>query len=148
MKDCIFCKIVQGKAEAAKIWEDDEFVAFLDLYPCTKGMALVVPKKHYHSYAFDMPDDVYARLMLATKRVALLLDRKLPVKRSAMVMEGMAIDHVHINVYPMHGLSVKFKQVLADERIFFEKYEGYISTQLGLKADMKELKRLAAKIAG
>lgn len=146
MKDCIFCKIAQGKAEAAKIWEDDEFMAFLDLYPSTKGMALVVPKKHYPSYAFDMPDDVYARLMLAVKRVALLLDRKLPVKRTAMVMEGMAIDHVHINVYPMHGLSVKFKEVLADERILFEKYEGYISTQLGPKADMKELKKLAAKI--
>ncbi len=146
MKDCIFCKIAQGRMEAAKIWEDDEFVAFLDIFPNTKGMALVVPKKHYPSYAFDMPDDVYARLMLAAKKVALLLDKKLPVQRTAMAMEGMALDHVHIKLYPMHGLGEKFKEVLADEKIFFEKYEGYISTQLGPKADMKELKKLAEKI--
>ena len=56
MNDCIFCNIVNGKFDSAKIWEDEEYLAILDIMPNTKGMALVMTKKHYESYAFDMPD--------------------------------------------------------------------------------------------
>lgn len=146
MKECVFCKIVAGSLPSAKIWEDAEFMAILDIYPNTKGMTLVIPKKHYASYVFDMPDEVYARLMLASKKVAKLLDEALPVKRTSMVMEGMALDHAHIKLYPMHGLKKKFEATLADEQVYFRKYEGYISTQLGPKADFAELKKLAEKI--
>lgn len=60
-QDCVFCKIVAGEIDSAKIWEDDEFLAILDIMPNTKGMTLVLTKKHYDSYAFDMPEDVYLR---------------------------------------------------------------------------------------
>lgn len=146
MTDCIFCKIAEGKIECAKIWEDDEFIAFLDINPNVKGMTLVIPKKHYDSYAFDMADDAYAKLMIATKEVAKLLDKKLGVKRTAMVMEGLGIDHAHVKLYPIYGLSGKFEEIWAKKKVFFKKYEGYITTQLGPKADMKELKELAEKI--
>ncbi len=63
-----------------------------------------------------------------------------------MVMEGMGINHAHIKLYPLHGVRSEFKEMWAKDKIFFEKYEGYISTQLGPKADMKELKNLAKKI--
>lgn len=141
MKECIFCKIAKGEIEAVKIWEDEEFLAILDKNPNMKGMTLVITKKHYDSYAFDLPDDVYQRLMLASKKVALLLDKKLKVKRTAMVMEGLAVNHVHIKLYPLHGIDEKFKETLSKERIYFENYEGYISTQLGPEADMEKLKK-------
>jgi diadenosine tetraphosphate (Ap4A) HIT family hydrolase len=56
MTDCIFCAIAEGKSPAFKIWENDEFMAFLDLFPNTKGQSLVIPKKHYESDLFLVDD--------------------------------------------------------------------------------------------
>ena len=68
------------------------------------------------------------------------------ITRVAMVMEGMGINHAHIKLYPLHGVTEKFKEMWASEKVFFEKYEGYISTQLGPKAEMQELKNQAEHI--
>ena len=106
-------------------------------------MTLVISKKHYDSYAFIMPDKEYTALLLATKKVARLLDKKLKVGRTAMVMEGMGVNHAHIKLYPLHGIDEKFKEMWSREKRFFEKYEGYISTVLGFEADKKELEKLA-----
>jgi len=144
--DCIFCKIVKGEMLCHKIYEDNDFIAILDINPNTKGVTLVLTKKHYHSYAFDMPDDVYKKLLLVTKKVAKTLDKALNVKRTAMVMEGLGIDHSHIKLYPIHGLKESFEEIWAPKKVFFEKYEGYITTQLGSRADDKELEKLAKKI--
>ena len=57
--DCVFCKIASGEFDSAKIWEDDNFLAVLDLNPNVKGMTLVMPKKHFDSDAFLMPDKDY-----------------------------------------------------------------------------------------
>jgi diadenosine tetraphosphate (Ap4A) HIT family hydrolase len=84
--------------------------------------------------------------MLAAKKIARLLDQKLKVHRTAMVMEGMGINHAHIKLYPLHGLKKKFEEMWGKKRIFFEKYPGYISTQLGPKVDSEDLKNLAKKI--
>ena len=56
-QDCIFCKIVKGESHCHKIWEDEEHLAFLSIYPNTLGASVVIPKKHFSSYAFHMPDD-------------------------------------------------------------------------------------------
>ena len=144
--NCIFCKIVDGEFDSAKIWEDKYFLAVLDIMPNTKGMTLVLTKKHYDSYAFDMRDKEYSRFLLAAKKVAKILERSLNVKRVAMVMEGMGINHAHIKLYPLHGIDKKFKEMWADKKIWFDKYEGYISTQTGEKVDIGELKRLAEEI--
>ena len=63
MENCIFCKIVKGEFDSAKIWEDDKHLAILDIMPNTKGMTLILTKKHYDSYAFGMDDKVYSDLM-------------------------------------------------------------------------------------
>jgi len=146
MENCIFCKIVKGEIDSAKIWENEEFLAILDVNPNTKGMTLLLTKQHYDSYAFDMPKDIYQRFMEATQKVAKILEKGLAVKRVAMVMEGMGINHAHIKLYPLYGITDKFEEIWAKEKVFFEKYEGYISTQLGPKADISELKKLAEEI--
>jgi len=146
MKNCVFCKIVKGEIDSAKIWEDEEFLAILDVNPNTKGMTLLLTKQHYDSYAFDMPEDIYQRFMGATKKVAKILEKGLGVKRVAMVMEGMGINHAHIKLYPLYGISDKFEEMWAKEKVFFDKYEGYISTQLGPNVDISELKTLAEEI--
>ncbi|MBU2539584.1 HIT family protein [Patescibacteria group bacterium] len=144
--DCIFCKIAKGEIDSEKIWEDQDFLAILDVNPNTRGMTLVMPKEHYDSYAFDMSDDAYQELMQASKKVAKILEKGLSVKRVAMVLEGMGVNHVHLKLYPLYGLEEKFQETWAKDRIFFDKYIGYISTQLGPQADISELKKLAEEI--
>lgn len=146
MEDCVFCKIAKGEIDSAKVFEDDKFLAILDLNPNTKGMTLVMPKSHFDSDAFLMPENDYHELMSASKKVAEILKRGLKVNRVAMVAEGMGVNHVHIKLYPLHGVVEKFKEIWAKEKVFFEKYQGYISTQLGPAADVGELKKLAEEI--
>lgn len=146
--DCIFCKIANGEIDSAKVWEDDNFLAILDVNPNTKGMTLVLPKNHFDSDAFLMPDKDYQELMLASKKVVEVLKNGLRVNRVAMVTEGMGVNHVHVKLYPLHGVEKDFKEIWAKEKLFFEKYQGYISTQLGPQANVEELKRLAKEIIG
>jgi histidine triad (HIT) family protein len=142
--NCIFCKISKGEFPSYKIWEDDEFFAILDIFPNTKGMTLVIPKQHYDSYAFEMSDDIYSRFFLASKKVAKMLDEKLGVIRTALVMEGMGVNHAHIKLYPLHGLGKDFKAMVPEGNVFYENYQGYLSTRLGPKADDEEMKKLQA----
>ncbi len=146
MKDCVFCQIVEGKIPSHKIYVDDEHLAFLDIYPNTKGMTLVIPKKHFDSYAFDMPRDDYLKLLEVSRKVAKALDKALGCKRTAMVMEGMGINHAHIKLYPLHGIKEKFEKNIAKKVKFFDHYEGYIATFLGPRVKDEELEKLASKI--
>lgn len=58
---CIFCQIVEGKAPCHKVWEDEHHLAFLSIFPNTDGFTVVIPKKHYPSYAFDLPPQALDR---------------------------------------------------------------------------------------
>jgi len=146
MKDtnsgCVFCKVVSGEFPSYKIYEDDKHLAILDLYPNVKGMTLIITKEHYESYAAGMDDETYAKFFLFAKKVSKLLDLKLGVKRTALVMEGMGINHAHIKLYPLHGLGSEFQEMLTEEKIFFDKYKGYITTILGPKATEDELEQV------
>ncbi|MGY4884490.1 MAG: HIT family protein [Nanobdellota archaeon] len=144
--DCIFCKIAKGEISSVKIWEDEKHLAILDRNPNTEGMTLILTKEHYNSDATDMPDKPYKELMIAAKKVAKLLEKELRVKRVAMVMEGMGVNHVHIKLYPLHGLDEKFKETWVKDKIYFEEYKGYITTLLGPARSNEELNKVADKI--
>jgi diadenosine tetraphosphate (Ap4A) HIT family hydrolase len=146
MENCIFCKIIKGEFDSAKIWEDDNFIAILDICPNTRGMSLVLPKKHFDSYVFALPDNLYEKFLFAAKKVASILEKSLKVKKVAMVMEGMGVNHAHIKLYPMYGLGDEFKEIWAKGQVFFDKYPGYITTVLGPKANIEDLKKLAEEI--
>jgi histidine triad (HIT) family protein len=75
MSDCVFCKIVAGEIPSIKIWEDDGFIALLDVFPACKGQVLVLPKRHYDSDIFLMDTDVYSLLLLATKHVVAMMKK-------------------------------------------------------------------------
>lgn len=149
MEDCIFCKIVKGEAPAQIVWEDEKHMAFLSIFPNTEGVSVVIPKKHYPSYAFALPDEVLSDLVLATKKVANLLDKALPdVGRTAMVFEGFGVDHIHAKLFPMHGTAdmEKWKPIESSVAHYFTQYEGYISSHDYNRADDAELAAVATKI--
>jgi histidine triad (HIT) family protein len=148
MSDCIFCKIVKGEAPAHKIWEDEKHLAFLSIFPNTEGFSVVITKRHYPSYPFDLPDNVLTDLVIASKSVAKLLDAKLEdVGRTGMIFEGFGIDHVHTKLFPLHGTKMRdWHQIKSKVDKYFEKYEGYISSHDHKRADDKKLAELAKKI--
>ena len=63
--DCIFCKIAKGEIPSAKIWEDQEHLAILDVNPNTKGMALVLTKEHFDSLFRAIPPGFTLHILLA-----------------------------------------------------------------------------------
>ena len=148
MDICIFCAIVEGRAPCHKIWEDEEHLAFLSIFPNTEGFSVVVTKKHYPSYAFDLPDDVLNGLVLAAKKVGRLIDSKYQdVGRTGLIFEGFGVDHVHAKLFPMHGTKTeKWELHASDINTYFEKYGGYISSNNGPRADDKKLAEIAEKI--
>ena len=147
-QDCIFCKIVKGELPCHKIWEDEKYLAFLTIFPNTEGFSVVVTKEHYPSYAFDLPDKVLQDFMLAGKKVGKLLDKKLnDVGRTGMIFEGFGVDHIHAKLFPMHGTKMKdWKPINSNVDKYFDKYEGYISSHNGKRADDAKLAELAKKI--
>ena len=139
-EDCIFCKIIKGDIPSYRVYEDEEFLGILDIFPNTKGMTLLIPKSHYDSYVFDMPDDVYSRFFLTAKKLGKKIDANLSVERTALVAEGMGVNHAHVKLYPLHGLGKDFKPMIPEGNHFFEKYQGYLTTLLGPKATEEEMK--------
>ena len=148
MTDCIFCKIVKGELPCHKIWEDAKHLAFLSIFPNTEGFSVVITKRHYPSYAFDLSDNVLKDLVIASKKVAKLIDSKLEdVNRTGMIFEGFGVDHVHTKLFPMHGTKTgEWKPLKSNVDKYFEKYEGYISSHDYKRADDRKLVELAKKI--
>ncbi len=147
--NCVFCEIVAGKVPCHKIWEDDDHLAFLSIYPNTPGFSVVIPKCHVSSYLFAQGDNVVTALVLASKRVALLLDEKLEdVGRTGMIFEGYGVDHLHAKLFPMHGTGrdSEFKPIASNVDKYFDCYEGYISSHDYKREEHDVLAHLAAKI--
>lgn len=148
MEECIFCKIAKGEIPAHKIWEDEKHLAFLSIFPNTEGFSVVITKEHYPSYAFDLPEGILSGLVIATGKVARILDRAFEdVGRTGMIFEGFGVDHVHAKLFPMHGTKMKdWKPLHSEIGKYFEKYEGYISSHDYRRADDAILAALAEKI--
>lgn len=103
MKDCIFCKIVEGSIPCYKVWEDDQFLAFLDIHPIKTGHTIVIPKKHL-PYIFDIPDSELSSLMIATKKVSEKLKKAFNPKsgKIGVIVYGLDVDHTHIHLVPIN----------------------------------------------
>lgn len=104
MNDCIFCKIVAGEIPVKKIFEDESHIAFLDIFPASKGHSLVIPKAHFVDI-HSTPADVYGGIAAAAKKVADLLQSKLGsdgISIFQMNKEAgwQTVFHVHMHVVP------------------------------------------------
>ena len=151
-ENCIFCKIIRNELPHHLIDSNDDFMAFLTIFPNTLGATVVIPKKHYSSYAFDLDDDVLSNLVLYSKKVARKLDGFFEdVGRTAMVFEGFGVNHVHAKLFPMHGtkqVHENWQALNSNVDKYFKQYEGYISSHDFQRADDRELKLLAERIRG
>lgn len=147
--ECVFCEIIEGVKPCHKIWEDENYLAFLSIYPNILGFSVVVPKIHMSSYIFDHDSHAISGLMLASKEVARVLDSYfLDVGRTGVIFEGYGVDHLHSKLFPMHGTgsSSAFKKIASNVDKYFGRYEGYISSHDYKRGDDKALSELAGRI--
>ena len=98
----LFTRIVNGEIPAWKVAEDENFFAFLDIFPVAKGHTLVIPKKEV-DYLFDLDDETYAGLQLFAKKVALGLQKAIPCKKVGVMVLGLEVPHAHIHLVPMQS---------------------------------------------
>lgn len=100
----IFSKIISGEIPSFKIKENDEFLAFLDVFPCREGHTLVIPKQET-DYIFDMDDDAYGRLFTFAKSIAPAIKSAVPCKKVGVAVIGLEVPHAHIHLIPMDKIS-------------------------------------------
>lgn len=102
MTDSIFTKIIKGEIPSTKIYEDEWTFAFLDHNPKVPGHTLVVPKKQV-AYVWELSDDDYKKLMASVKKVAQRIKDVLQPKWVGMEVEGIAVPHAHVHVFPFNS---------------------------------------------
>ena len=106
MVDCIFCKIVKGEIPSAKLYEDDNVYAFLDIGPVHKGHSLVIPKKHYEDM-FDVPGELLGKQIQAVQRVAAAVKKAtgcdgVNIAQSNGKAAGQVVPHIHFHIMPRY----------------------------------------------
>ncbi|WP_299985506.1 HIT family protein [uncultured Pontibacter sp.] len=104
MEPSIFTKIVKGEIPAYKIAEDDRYLAFLDVFPTTKGHTLVIPKQQI-DYLFDLDDELYLGLMAFAKKVAAAVEKAVPCKRIGVAVVGLEVPHAHVHLIPLNKMA-------------------------------------------
>lgn len=144
----IFDQIVSGEMPAWKIWEDDNYLAFLTPFANTPGQTVVIPKQNIGDYVFSLDDIAYIGLLNATKKVANILEKAFETPRVAMVFEGTGVAHVHAKLYPLHGKLAGETAVWSKHQEFYPEYVGYISTVEGPRMSDEELANIQQKIVG
>lgn len=103
MEATIFTKIVNGEIPAYKVAEDDRYLAFLDVFPTTKGHTLVIPKQQI-DYLFDLDDELYLGLMAFAKKVAVAVEKAVPCKRVGVAVVGLEVPHAHVHLIPLNSM--------------------------------------------
>ncbi len=111
--NCIFCKIVAGEIPCHKVYEDDNFMAFLDIRPLNPGHTLVIPKKHYR-WVWDVPH--IGQYYEVAGKIALAIKKAFAIEQVVSLVAGEEVPHAHIWLVPRfsddgHGAAIDLKNV-------------------------------------
>ena len=102
MKECVFCKILNGEVSATKVYEDDKTIAFLDLDPVSRGHTLVIPKKHFETMD-EMDEETANAVMKTIQKIAkavLKFNEGYNVNQNNKPAGGQIVPHVLYHVIP------------------------------------------------
>ncbi len=102
--DCLFCKIVAGKVPAAKIFEDDDVLAFMDIGPISDGHSLVIPKQHFEKL-HECPPEVLIKVAsqlgkIAGAVVAAMNSDGYNILCNNGRAAGQLVKHLHFHIIP------------------------------------------------
>ena len=104
MAECIFCRIVEGKIPCARIYEDDEVLAFLDIGPLAPGHILLIPKRHFERI-WEVPSELLVTLVRKLPRLSRALleatgAQGLNILQNNGPVSGQAVSHLHLHLIP------------------------------------------------
>ncbi|MFQ5881043.1 MAG: HIT family protein [Candidatus Methylomirabilales bacterium] len=107
MTGCIFCQIAQGERQAYKVFEAETAVAFLDIFPCTPGHTLVIPRQHFATLV-EMPVEEVGRLFQAAALLAGKVQQAMGAAGFNLGVNngkaaGQEVFHVHIHIIPRYS---------------------------------------------
>ena len=106
----IFSKIVRNEIPSYKVYENENFLAFLDINPLKKGHTLVIPKIEV-DYIFDLKSKEYQELWNFAKLVAKGMKRVIKCERISIVVMGLEVPHAHIHLIPLDSMQdIDFSQ--------------------------------------
>jgi histidine triad (HIT) family protein len=136
---CIFCAISQNKLPAKKVYEDDNFVAVLDIKPANKGHVVVIPKKHYPVSAI-MPENELAEMFVVSNNVAKAIFETVKAEGTNILLANGAVagqlsQHVVVHVIPRFKddkVSVKWDPIQVNEDEM-NKIAEDLSSRLGMR---------------
>jgi histidine triad (HIT) family protein len=103
MTDSIFTKIIKGEISCFKVLENEDFIAFLDVNPVNKGHTLVVPKLQI-DYIYDLPEDIFSKLFIFSKKVSQMLKNSFSCNRIGISVVGLEVPHAHIHLIPINKI--------------------------------------------
>jgi histidine triad (HIT) family protein len=96
----IFSKIIAGEIPSYKIAEDENFFAFLDIFPMREGHTLVVPKIETDNF-FDLSDDYLSKMLLFAKPIAKAIEKSFDCNRCGLSVVGLEVPHAHLHLIPL-----------------------------------------------
>lgn len=96
----IFSKIIAGEIPGYKIAENDQFFAFLDIFPLREGHTLVVPKLEVDKF-FDMPQPYLANMLLFAQPIARAIEKAFDCNRCGLSVVGLEVPHAHLHLVPI-----------------------------------------------
>jgi len=102
MTDCIFCKIIKGEMPCYKVYEDEDFLVFLDIMPVNKGHTLVISKQHYETI-IDTPDELLEKMINIMKKVTKALKQDcdgVNIAQNNFKASGQLVPHIHFHIIP------------------------------------------------
>jgi histidine triad (HIT) family protein len=99
MDNCTFCKIVKGKLDSWKIYEDKEVLCFLDINPIVEGHSLIITKRHVNWF-YELKDEEISHLFKVAKLVAEKIERAIDSDFVSLMIFGEHVPHVHIHLLP------------------------------------------------
>ena len=116
----IFTKIINGEIPCYKIAEDENYLAFLDVNPNTKGHTLCIPKQEINKI-FDMEETLYLGLMQFSRKVAKALEKTVECKRIGVAVVGLEVPHAHVHLIPLQDMDdMRFQRKITLTKEEFE----------------------------
>jgi len=123
----IFSKIISGEIPSFIVAENENFLAFLDVFPIAKGHVLVIPKREI-DYLFDITSDEYLEFWKFAQLVAKAMDRAITCKRIGVAVIGLEVPHAHIHLVPLNNVSdINFER---PKLIFSEKEMDLVAKKI------------------
>lgn len=96
----IFSKIIAGEIPCYQIAENEQFYAFLDIFPLVKGHVLVIPKMEIDHF-FDLPPEVLSGMMVFAQPIAKAIEKVFPCNRCGISVVGLEVPHAHVHLIPI-----------------------------------------------